>query len=65
MSIRQNAARQKHVDQSLSFNLYVYNTIKAKDLLDLHLTAWKERLKSTYYVRSTAVTIEECDVCSS
>ncbi|WP_461201905.1 ribonucleoside-diphosphate reductase subunit alpha [Anoxybacillus sp. TBDG-1] len=65
MSIRQNAARQKHVDQSLSFNLYVYNTIKAKDLLDLHLTAWKARLKSTYYVRSTAVTIEECDVCSS
>ena len=64
MSIRQNAARQKHVDQSLSFNLYVYNTIKAKDLLDLHMTAWKEGLKSTYYVRSTAVTLEDCESCS-
>ncbi|MGX1983755.1 ribonucleoside-diphosphate reductase alpha chain [Thermolongibacillus altinsuensis] len=65
ISIKQNAARQKHVDQSLSFNLYVRNTIKAKDLLDLHLTAWKSRLKSTYYVRSTALTIEECETCSS
>lgn len=65
MSIKQNAARQKHVDQSLSFNIYVRNTIKAKDLLDLHLTAWKERLKSTYYVRSTALTIEECESCAS
>lgn len=65
MSIKQNAARQKHVDQSLSFNIYVRNNIKAKDLLDIHLTAWKLRLKSTYYVRSTALTIEECESCAS
>lgn len=64
-SIKQNAARQKHVDQSISFNLYVKNTIKAKELLDLHLTAWKCRLKTTYYTRSTSSSIEECESCAS
>ncbi|MGV3463771.1 MAG: ribonucleoside-diphosphate reductase subunit alpha [Heyndrickxia sp.] len=64
-SIKQNAARQKHIDQSISFNIYVQNTIKAKDLLDLHITAWKSKLKTTYYVRSTSSILEECDSCSS
>lgn len=63
-SIRQNAARQKHIDQSQSFNLYVKNDIKAKDLLNLHITAWKEKLKTTYYVRSTSSEIEDCEVCT-
>ncbi|HWO96992.1 MAG TPA: ribonucleoside-diphosphate reductase subunit alpha, partial [Bacillus sp. (in: firmicutes)] len=65
-SIKQNAARQRHVDQSISFNLYVKNTIKAKDLLDIHMNAWKLNLKTTYYTRSTSmVEIEECESCSS
>ncbi|MBM7584176.1 ribonucleoside-diphosphate reductase alpha chain [Bacillus pakistanensis] len=65
-SIDQNSARQKHIDQSLSFNLYVDNTIKAIDLLNLHLHAWKSGLKTTYYLRSTSTsTFEECDSCSS
>lgn len=65
-SIRQNAVRQKHVDQSISFNFYVKNTIKAKELLDLHLTAWKSGLKTTYYTRSTSIAeLEDCESCSS
>ncbi|MBE3569455.1 MAG: ribonucleoside-diphosphate reductase subunit alpha [Bacillales bacterium] len=65
-SIRQNAVRQRHIDQSISFNMYVQNTIKAKQLLDLHLQAWKSGLKSTYYLRSTSSEImEECESCSS
>jgi ribonucleoside-diphosphate reductase alpha chain len=65
-SIRQNAARQRHIDQSISFNFYVTNEINAKELLDLHLTAWKEGLKTTYYVRSTAATeIKTCEWCHS
>jgi ribonucleoside-diphosphate reductase alpha chain len=64
-SIKQNAARQKHIDQSISFNLYVQNTVKAKELLELHIQAWKSDLKTTYYVRSTSSSIEECDSCSS
>src|SRR5699024_5209266 len=64
-SVRQNAARQKHIDQSISFNLYVPNTIKASILLGLHLQAWRGGLKTTYYVRSSSTEIEECEWCES
>ncbi|MDQ0201554.1 ribonucleoside-diphosphate reductase subunit alpha [Neobacillus ginsengisoli] len=65
-SIKQNAARQRHIDQGISFNLYVRHTIKAKDLLNLHLEAWRQGLKTTYYVRSTSqAEIEECEACHS
>ncbi|WEG14821.1 ribonucleoside-diphosphate reductase subunit alpha [Pullulanibacillus sp. KACC 23026] len=64
-SIKQTAARQQHIDQALSFNLYVQNTIKAKDLLDLHLLAWKNHLKTTYYTRSSSSEIENCEWCES
>lgn len=64
-SIRQNAVRQRHIDQAISFNFYVQNTIKAKDLLDLHMTAWKSGLKTTYYVRSTSSEVTECEWCAS
>ncbi len=64
-SIKQNAARQRHIDQAISFNIYVMNTIKAKELLDIHLAAWKLGLKTTYYVRSTSSTIDECESCAS
>ncbi|WP_338782178.1 ribonucleoside-diphosphate reductase subunit alpha [Metabacillus sp. FJAT-52054] len=64
-SIEQNAARQRHIDQSISFNFYVLNTIKAKELLALHMGAWNAGLKTTYYVRSTSSLIEDCDSCAS
>ncbi|TWI56016.1 ribonucleoside-diphosphate reductase alpha chain [Halalkalibacter nanhaiisediminis] len=64
-SIRQNGKRQRHVDQGISFNLYVPNTVKAKELLDLHLLAWSEGLKTTYYIRSTSVSVDDCESCSS
>ncbi|SES12118.1 ribonucleoside-diphosphate reductase alpha chain [Gracilibacillus ureilyticus] len=65
-SIKQNAKRQRHIDQAISFNFYVRHDIKAKDLLNLHIAAWENRLKTTYYVRSTSQTeIEECEACHS
>ncbi|PLS18220.1 ribonucleoside-diphosphate reductase subunit alpha [Bacillus sp. M6-12] len=65
-SIRQNAARQRHIDQAISFNLYVRHDIKAKDLLHLHTEAWRYGLKTTYYVRSTSQSeVEECEACHS
>jgi ribonucleoside-diphosphate reductase alpha chain len=65
-SIRQNARRQRHIDQSISFNFYVTNTIKAKALLELHMDAWKSGLKTTYYVRSTSSSeFDECESCHS
>ncbi len=64
-SIKQNAARQRHVDQAISFNIYVPNTIRASVLLGLHIQAWKSGMKTTYYTRSTATDIEECEWCHS
>ncbi len=64
-SIRQNGRRQRHVDQGISFNIYVPNNVRAKELLELHLLAWQEGLKTTYYVRSTSSTVEDCESCSS
>lgn len=63
-SILQNAKRQKHIDQGISFNLYVRNDIKAKELLDMHMMAWDKGLKTTYYIRSTSsAVIEDCESC--
>jgi ribonucleoside-diphosphate reductase alpha chain len=66
-SIKQNSIRQKYIDQSISFNLYVRNTIQAKELLTLHLDAWKLGLKTTYYTRSTSSQgeFDDCESCSS
>ena len=64
-SVKQNIARQRHVDQAISFNIYVPNTIRASILLDLHMQVWKGRGKSTYYIRSTANEVEDCEWCSS
>ncbi|WP_335868907.1 ribonucleoside-diphosphate reductase subunit alpha [Bacillus sp. 2205SS5-2] len=65
-SIKQNEKRQKHIDQSISFNFYISNDIKAKDLLNLHLDAWRSGLKTTYYTRSTSgQTVDECESCHS
>lgn len=51
-SILQNAARQKHVDQAISFNLYLEEDVTASRMLELHMMAWKSKIKTTYYVRS-------------
>jgi ribonucleoside-diphosphate reductase alpha chain len=64
-SIKMAAARQRHIDQAQSFNVYVTPEIKAKDFLELHMQAWKQGMKSTYYTRSRALTIEECESCAS
>jgi ribonucleoside-diphosphate reductase alpha chain len=64
-SIKQNAARQRHVDQGISLNYYVPKTIKASMLLELHMQAWKAKMKTSYYVRSTASEIKECTWCES
>jgi ribonucleoside-diphosphate reductase alpha chain len=64
-SIDMAAARQRHVDQGQSFNFYVRPDIKATDFLELHLHAWRAGMKTTYYVRSQALIIDECESCAS
>lgn len=64
-SVKQNAVRQKHIDQSQSFNIYVKNNIKASELLNIIMTAWKTGNKTMYYTRSTSTDIKECEFCGS
>ena len=64
-SVAQNAIRQKHIDQGISFNIYVPNGVQARELLEIHLLAWRSGFKTTYYLRSTSSEIEECESCSS
>lgn len=62
-SVRQNIVRQRHVDQAISFNLYIPNTIHAKNILELQKMAWEGGMKSIYYTRSTALKVEGCEWC--
>src|SRR5690625_852266 len=71
-SIKQNAARQRYVDQSQSFNLYLNNDEsaqgggkKAVKLNNWHLEAWQAGLKTTYYVRSQTVMADSCVWCEA
>lgn len=65
-SIKQNAARQRHIDQGVSFNLYVYSQIRAKELLDMIMFTWESGLKTTYYYKSTTYDASnECESCHS
>ncbi|WAH36265.1 ribonucleoside-diphosphate reductase subunit alpha [Alicyclobacillus dauci] len=64
-SIRACAVRQRHIDQSQSFNLYITPDIHVRDFLNLYVQAWKNVLKTVYYVRSQSVEVEDCVACSS
>lgn len=64
-SIRACAIRQRHVDQGQSFNLYITPAVKAKDILDLYIEAYKQGLKTIYYIRNQSLEMDECTSCSS
>ena len=49
--IQCNAARQKWIDQGISFNLYNKET-SLKYLNDIYMAAWEAGLKTTYYLRN-------------
>ena len=64
-SIRACAARQRHIDQAQSFNLYITPDVKAKDILDLYVESFKSGIKTIYYVRNRSLEMDECTSCSS
>lgn len=64
-SVKATAARQKHCDQSQSFNLYVTTDHSMRQILDLFIEAWEREVKTIYYVRSKSLEIEDCDSCSA
>jgi ribonucleoside-diphosphate reductase alpha chain len=53
--IRQAADRTPFICQAQSLNLFVDPEIDAEELVRLHLSAWKNNVKSLYYLRSTSL----------
>ena len=64
-TVRAAGVRQRHIDQAQSVNLYITNEYSFREVLELYLLAWKEGVKTVYYVRSKALEVEECESCSS
>ena len=64
-SVRASGVRQRHIDQAQSMNLYITNDFTMRQILDLYLLAWREGVKTIYYVRSKSLEVEECESCSS
>jgi ribonucleoside-diphosphate reductase alpha chain len=53
--IRQNGIRQKYVDQAISLNLTFDPSDSPKYISDVHKLAWKEGIKTLYYMRSESI----------
>ena len=47
--------RQKHICQGQSVNVFVPADVNIKELHDIHMLAWKKKLKTLYYCRSEAI----------
>jgi ribonucleoside-diphosphate reductase alpha chain len=67
--IRQNAIRQKHIDQAISLNLTFDPSDSPKYISDVHKLAWREGIKTLYYCRSESIlrgdNIQRNDSCTS
>lgn len=65
LCVKANSIRQKHIDQSQSFNLYITTDYTMRQLMNLYIEACRLGVKSIYYVRSKSLTVDECDSCSA
>lgn len=69
--VQQNAARQKYIDQGISFNLAVHPSTPVKDINKLYIEAWKLGIKSLYYqfsensAQAFARNINDCVSCEA
>jgi len=67
--VRQNGIRQKFVDQAISLNLTFDPSDSPKYISDVHKLAWKEGIKTLYYMRSESIlrgdAIQRDDSCIS
>ncbi|WP_199618713.1 ribonucleoside-diphosphate reductase subunit alpha [Paenibacillus alkalitolerans] len=64
-SIRAAGVRQRHIDQSQSFNLYITPELSAREFLELYMAAWENGLKTVYYCRNQSLEVEDCVSCSA
>lgn len=55
--LRQASDRQKYICQAQSLNLFVNSDTSAEDIWLIHLAAWRYKLKSLYYLRSSSTLI--------
>jgi len=53
--VAQAGLRQQYIDQSVSLNLAFPNTAKPKWINKVHLDAWKNGVKTLYYMRTESV----------
>ena len=53
--VNQAAVRQRYIDQAQSLNLFFLGNCDKANLKDIHLLAWKQRVKSLYYLRSQSI----------
>lgn len=51
--LEQASLRQQFIDQSQSLNIMVNPKMSAKEINDLHIFAWKNKIKTLYYQHST------------
>jgi ribonucleoside-diphosphate reductase alpha chain len=66
MSIKANAARQKHIDQSQSFNLYITPETTAEQLITYYAMIWKTGGKTKYYTRNMSAELDDdCEGCKA
>ena len=63
-SIRAAGIRARHIDQAASMNLYITNDYSFRKILALYLQAYREGVKTIYYIRSKSLEVEECRSCS-
>jgi ribonucleoside-diphosphate reductase alpha chain len=69
--VKNAALWQQYVDQGISLNLFFPADVDPKWFSNVHMTAWKEGLKSLYYVRTESIlsrnmtqnTFSDCVMC--
>jgi ribonucleoside-diphosphate reductase alpha chain len=69
--IIQNIQRQKYIDQAVSLNLMIPHDAKPKEVSDLMIYSWENKIKTLYYQRSSSPTLKavqslmSCKSCES
>jgi ribonucleoside-diphosphate reductase alpha chain len=53
--VKQAGVRQQYIDQSVSLNLAFPATAEPKWINNVTMTAWKEGVKTLYYMRTESV----------
>jgi ribonucleoside-diphosphate reductase alpha chain len=69
--VRQGGIRQQYIDQAVSLNLAFPKEATPKWINQVHLEAWKQGIKTLYYMRTESVlrgdiaasAMEECLSC--